>query len=468
MEVTENDLIEHRGYLLSLSLRCLSIYKNEKMKRHYSKQLFIEEAPENNEFFNPFGKTPLILNKLNITSHLPDKIGETKITPKGELIGRKSIIKTKLSASGSYICDPAELSRLLDIPVILLETNFNLVKEEGCFLFRFCFMTFGAALIYKGIRLKDDYYEDKFSLENFVGIGYRVHRIPDNVYKKSLLIFGNKPSFKDDSIWGDYDDVKQEVYGIKDDSLGGIPLQNKVLKYINKTQLMALKNNSLENEPIYKAWDKYALLNGNSDFKGLNIGNIWRLDNMLNQQDVESLNQETIDPIYYNPDNSENKEKVDIQQLKDNILNLTTKDIVDLQNKHSVLKTSHELNNIVKNRKQVVKRINSEMKLSYYQPKSRVNKEILEQFLHNDLKITNPEKVQQFMEKIIVKNDKKLISLLNEKKQDKESNEFWTVSNDSYDDIKRLQNIEIDFNIPNKNVFPWIQFMENEENKELE
>lgn len=460
MEVTLNDVILHKGYLLSLSLRCLAIYKNEKMKRHYTKQLFIEEAPPNVSFFNPFSKTPIILNRLNIITHELDKVGETRITPRGELIGRKPIIETKLSSHGNFICDPLVVSDLLGIPVQSLETEYNLTKEDGWFLFRFCYMTFGAALVFKGIRLKDDYYEEKFSKENHVGIGYRVYRIPDDIYRKSVLVFGGGPTFQDNSVW-EQQGTKLEADSVADNVLGSIVLQNKALKYINKTQFMALKNNMLDNEPIYKAWEKYHLLNGNAEIKGLNIGNIWRLDNMLSQQDNDSL-QETLDPIYYNPDGFENNEE-DIKQIKNNILNLNTKNIITLQNKHSVLKTSHELNRVVKSRKQIARGINKEVNLSYYEPKSRINREICQEFLCNHLGIEDPNKVTEFVDKVIVKNDKNLISLLNDKRTNEKANEFWSVSNNTYDVNRRLQNVDIHFQIPNKNVFSWFEFLETQE-----
>ncbi|XBW34910.1 hypothetical protein QEN19_000474 [Hanseniaspora menglaensis] len=461
MEVTNADVLNHRGYLLSLSLRCLSIYKEEKMKKHYAQQLFIEEDPFNADFFNPFGKTPIMLNKMNIITHVTDKIGETRINKQGELIGRKPIIQTKISANGNHICDPNELSALLDIPITHLENNFNLIKEDGWFLFRFCYMTFGSALIYKGIRLKDDYYEEKFSKENFVGIGYRSHRIPDDIYKKSLLVFGTGTSFEKEIIEDETEPLKKEKVDENDYILGSLPLQNKILKYINKTQLLALKSNGLDNEPIYKAWEKYTLLNGNADLKGLNIGNIWRLDNMLNLQDTDISSTETIDSVYYLPDDFENSQN-DINQLKENILSLTSKDIINLQNQHSVLKTSHELNQAVKKRKYKVKKINKASNLSYYNPHGDKKKNISNQFMHEELGITKPEKVQQFVKNIIVKNDKNLVSLLNEKNTNQEDNHFWKVVTNSYDDNKRLQNIEVDFEIPNKNVFSWFDFIENE------
>lgn len=461
MDVTLNDVNLHKGYLLSLSLRCLAIYKNEKMKRHYTKQLFIEEAPPNASFFNPFSKTPIVLNRLNIITHELDKVGETRITQRGELIGRKAIIKTKLSSHGNFICDPLVVSDLLGISLQSLESEYNLIKEDGWFLFRFCYMTFGAALVFKGIRLKDDYYEEKFSKENHVGIGYRVYRISDDIYRKSLLIFGNGPTFQDNSVW-EQNETKLEAESVTDNALGGIVLQNKALKYINKTQFMALKNNSLDNEPIYKAWEKYHLLNGNSDIKGLNIGNIWRLDNMLSQQDNDSNIQESLDPIYYNPDNFKNNEE-DMKQIKNNILNLNTKDIITLQNKHSVLKTSHELNEVVKSRRQLAKSINKEMALSYYKPKTRINREICHDFLSNHLGIEDPHKVREFVDKVIVKNDKILISLLNDKRAHEKENEFWSVSNNTYDANRRLQNVDIHFQIPNKNVFSWFEFIKAED-----
>jgi len=209
----------------------------------------------------------------------------------------------------------------------------------------------------------------------------------------------------------------------------------------------------------------------------MNIGNIWRLDNMI-KQNLDGLGDqenEKIDTLYYNPDGFENKQE-DIKQMKDNILNLTTQEILELQNKHFVLKTSFEANKVRKSRKHIITKKYEYNQINCFKNKKEKTSEISKEFYQkimntvyeseddpynqrNEAKpdTLDPVEVEKFFKAIMIKDDKTLINLTNNKK----NTDFWTFEEEEYDELKRLQTVDIEIRVPDKNVYEWFKTVNN-------
>ena len=276
MDGLDIDVIRHEAYLLSLAIRYNCMLGNKDKYKQYYNQLYIKETSS-----NPFEETPVSYGFITYTNNEDDALGDNKVTPQGELLGNRKLLLKKVIRyeDGKYVCEVNELSNLLNIPKDILKDpmNFNLqtvyIDTKEWFYVRECFMRFGASIVVKGIRINDDYYETRLQ-KNDVTVGYRVHRIPDEIYQRSKTTFSfdkKKIELEVEGYWPKADDS----LGLVDDSyLGSLPIQNKPLKYINKVQLTALKNNNLLNKKLFESWNQNVVTNQNEEIKNMNIGNI--------------------------------------------------------------------------------------------------------------------------------------------------------------------------------------------------
>lgn len=473
MESIDINVIKHNAYLLSLAIKYNCMLSNEGKYKPFFSQLFINEKTE-----NPFTETPVKYGVITYTNNEVDELGDKKVSPQGELLGGRKLLLKKVMkhTNDKYICQANELSQLLNITTEKLKDpmNFNLQTEiyenQEWFYVKDCFMRFGASIIVKGIRIKDDYYESKMQTHE-VTHGFRAHRIPDIIFNRSKDSFDVTRGSIDIDVEGYWPKADDGVMMVDESYLGTLPIQTKPLKYINKVQLTALKNNNLMDEKLYETWNKNLVFNQNDQIKNMNIGNIWRLDNML-KQDLENASveeSEKIDLTYYRPDGFANTTE-EINQMKDNILNLTTRDILELQNKHFILKSSSEVNKVRKNRKHLMdnkyrklnsfkntKELTSEISKEYYQSilNSVYESEDDPYNVKNSAKPTtlDPLEVEKFLRSITLKDDRTLIELTNNKK----STDFWSFEEDHYDELKRSQTVDIEIRVPDKNVYEWFK-----------
>lgn len=477
MDSFDINIIKHNAYLLSLAIKYNCMLRNEDKYKSFYNQLFINEKTE-----NPFTEIPVKYGVITYTNNEVDDLGENKVSPQGELLGGRKLLLRKVMKHNNdkYICQANELSELLNINKEKLKDpmSFNLHTElhddQEWFYVKDCFMRFGASIIVKGIRIKDDYYESKMQAHE-VTHGFRAHRIPDNILKRSKDSFDISKGNVDIDVEGYWPKADNGVLMVDESYLGTLPIQTKPLKYINKVQLTALKNNNLMHEKLYEVWNKNVIINQNDQIKSMNIGNIWRLDNMLKQDldDAGVEEREKIDSKYYNPDGFANTVD-EITQLKDNILNLTTRDILELQNKHFILKSSSEINKVRKNRQHLMN--NKYKKLNSFKNTKELTSEISKEYYQSILNLVyeneddpynvknlpkpttlDPLEVEKFLKSIMIKDDRTLIELTNNKK----STDFWSFEEDHYDELKRSQTVDIEIRVPNRNVYEWFKNVNN-------